>query len=139
MTKNSSNRFEFGPFDDCTPKPTRSSTANQEQQEAAVLRERQWLYLGPIAAAPIAHICVTLYRGSTNPQTKRLLLGAGIIGSTVATVGMRLCLMNHAGYPGGNNSHATQREIAVSSREEKERVENPGVGHVVREMLRGFG
>ena len=137
--RNSSSRFEFGSFDDCAPKLIQRSTANKEQQEAAVVRERQWLYLGPIAAAPIAHICVTLYRGSTNPQTKRLLLGAGIIGSTVTTVGIRLYLMSHAGYPGGDNSHASHREIAVSSREEKENVENPGLGHFVREMLRGFG
>ena len=104
----------------------------------ARVRERQWIYLGPIAAAPIAHICVTLYRDAKTPQAKRLLFGVGIIGSTVATLGMRLYLMNHAGYPGGTNSHASSRERLVTL-EEKKAMENPSVKTIAKEALRGFG
>jgi hypothetical protein len=31
-------------------------------------RSKQWLYLGPIIAAPITHICVTMYR-NVSPLT----------------------------------------------------------------------
>lgn len=88
-------------------------------------------------AAPIAHICVTLYRDA-QPRQKKYLLGVGIIGSTVCTVGMRLYLMSHAGYAGGENAHASDREKVVSV-EQKRQMENPSVTTIVKEAFRGFG
>jgi hypothetical protein len=43
--------------------------------------EHQWMCMGPILAAPIAHICVTLYRDAKTPRQKQLLFGVGIVGS----------------------------------------------------------
>ena len=103
------------------------------------VRERQWMYLGPIAATPIAHICVTLYRDAKTPRQKQLLLGLGIMGSTAATIGMRLYLMHHAGYAGGNNPDVAKRIRTVSSAEEKEAIQNPSVTTMAKEAFRGFG
>lgn len=104
------------------------------------VRERQWMYLGPILAAPIAHICVTLYRDAKTPRQKQLLFGVGIVGSTVATIGMRLYLMSHAGYPGGTSNAADiiQREKLVS-KDEAEAMKNPSLSQKAKETFRGFG
>ena len=111
---------------------------HQEEVKSRV-RERQWIYLGPIAAAPIAHICVTLYRDAKTPRAKQLLFGVGIVGSTVATVGMRLYLMHHAGYPGGpNTDQITQREKLVTASERKA-MESPSVVQIAKEAARGLG
>ena len=110
---------------------------NHEKQRVAV-RKPQWIYLGPIAAAPIAHICVTLYRDAKTPQQKRLLLGVGVIGSTLAMVGMRVGLMFHAGYPGQESqTMASERTLWVTP-EEKAAIENPTVQTIAREAFRGF-
>lgn len=103
----------------------------------ARVRERQWIYLGPIAAAPIAHICVTLYRSAKTPQAKRLLWSVGIVGSSVATLGTRLYLLHHAGYPGGPNSQMADRERLVTL-EEKRDMENPSLTTIVKEAFKGF-
>jgi hypothetical protein len=76
--------------------------------------------MGPILAAPIAHLCVTLHR---DLKTEAIALGVGIVGSTVATVGMRVWSKSHAGYPGSHNSRVNQREKLVSL-EEKRATEN---------------
>ena len=111
---------------------------HQEEVKSRV-RERQWIYVGPIAAAPIAHICVTLYRDAKTPRAKQLLFGVGIVGSTVATVGMRLYLMHHAGYPGGpNTDQITQREKLVTASERKA-MESPSVVQIAKEAARGLG
>jgi hypothetical protein len=102
------------------------------------VRERQWIYLGPILAAPLAHIAVTLYRSAKTPSQKQWIMGVGIIGSTIGTIGMRLYLMAHAGYPGGPNYHAMQRESVVTT-DEKKRIENPTAGVILKEAFRGFG
>ncbi len=112
-------------------------TTKESDIVLARVRERQWIYLGPIMAAPIAHICVTLYRGAKTPQTKQLLLGFGVFGSTIATVAMRLYLMHHAGYPGGPNSRIVERERAVTL-EEKKQMENPSFAQIAKEAFRGF-
>eukprot|EP00934_Nitzschia_sp_Nitz4_P001503 Nitzschia sp. Nitz4//scaffold109_size72162//53651//54019//NITZ4_005854-RA/size72162-processed-gene-0.19-mRNA-1//1//CDS//3329532787//1503//frame0 len=102
-----------------------------------IVRERQWMYLGPIAAAPLAHICVTLYRDAKTPLQKRMVIG-GVIGSTFLAVGMRLVLMAHAGYPGGPNSQMAERERVVTSQQKYE-IENAKVSEIAREAARGFG
>ena len=89
-------------------------------------------------AAPIAHICVTLYQSVKTPRAKQLLLGVGVIGSTVATITMRLYLMQHAGYPGGSNPDIAQRERVVTL-EQKKQMENPSVAQIAKEAFRGFG
>jgi hypothetical protein len=97
------------------------------------------MYLGPIAAAPLAHIAVTLYRDAKTVREKRALVTIGIVGSTVMTLGMRLALLQHAGYPGGPNLHVAQREKVVSSLDEKFEMENPTFWQVARQAFRGFG
>ena len=118
---------------------TNKDENNREQDVArALVRERQWMYLGPIIAAPIAHVSVTLYRSAKTQRAKQLLFGVGIVGSTIATLGMRLYLMHHAGYPGGPNVHASSREKEVTM-EEKKAIENPSLLKVAKESFRGFG
>mmetsp|Transcript_28932 Transcript_28932/g.52353 ORF Transcript_28932/g.52353 Transcript_28932/m.52353 type:complete len:114 (-) Transcript_28932:43-384(-) len=112
-------------------------TSNRNEDVMTRVRERQWIYLGPIIAAPIAHICVTLYRDAP-PHQKKYLLGIGIVGSTVCTVGMRLYLMRHAGYAGGENTQMAQREKLVGA-EEKREMENPSLKTIVSGAFRGFG
>ena len=106
--------------------------------KVVVYREPQWMYMGPILAAPIAHICVTLYKDAKTPRQKQLLLGVGVVGSTVATIGMRLYLMGHAGYPGSHSAKASQRERLVTL-EEKQALANPSLAKKARETMRGFG
>ncbi|CAB9496670.1 unknown protein [Seminavis robusta] len=115
------------------------TTSPQENDVVmARVRERQWIYLGPIAAAPIAHICVTLYRDAKTPRAKQLLFGVGVIGTTVLTIGTRLYLMHHAGYPGGTNPEMANRERLVTL-DEKKRMENPSLTTIAKEAFRGFG
>ena len=116
----------------------------QQQDDAQIIvnarvRERQWIYLGPIMAAPLAHIAVTLYRGAKTPLAKKWIFGVGIVGSTVMTLGMRLYLMHHAGYPGGPNYKMSQRERIVTTLSEKEEIENPSMTIIVKEAFKGFG
>jgi hypothetical protein len=68
-------------------------------------RVKQWQYLAPVAASPFVHIVVSSYRKAKSPLAKRLMLFGGVIGGTVATVGMRLVLMADAGYPGAEEIH----------------------------------
>lgn len=123
--------------------PSSSSPQRYDQTDSVEqkVRERQWIYLGPIIAAPIAHICVTLYRDAKTPRQKQLLLGVGIIGSTVATISMRLYLMAHAGYPGGSSdAQAIQSRIrTVSTEEQRQAIENPGTIKIMKDAFRGFG
>jgi hypothetical protein len=65
-------------------------------------------------------------------------MGVGVVGSTIATVGMRLYLMVHAGYPGGPNDQMRHREKVVTL-DEKRRIENPTIGTIIKEAFRGFG
>mmetsp|Transcript_27844 Transcript_27844/g.76642 ORF Transcript_27844/g.76642 Transcript_27844/m.76642 type:complete len:112 (-) Transcript_27844:1755-2090(-) len=103
------------------------------------VRDRQWLYLGPIAAAPMAHICVSLYQKAKTPFQKQLIVG-GVVGSTFLAISMRLVLMAHAGYPGGVNDHVSQREKWVS-KDEKEKLmkDQEGLVAIAKGAARGFG
>jgi hypothetical protein len=98
------------------------------------VRERQWMYLGPILAAPIAHISVSLFRSAKTPRQRQLLVGVGIIGSTALTLSMRMYLMYHAGYPGGDGKGLTEREKLVTL-EQKRKMDQP----TAAEIFRGFG
>jgi hypothetical protein len=113
-------------------------TSKEEQHVQARVRERQWMYLGPIMAAPLAHIAVAMYRSAKTPQQKKWIMRVGIVGSTFATIGMRLYLMAHAGYPGGPNHQMRHREKIVSL-DEKQQMENPPMGTIAKEAFRGFG
>mmetsp|Transcript_103366 Transcript_103366/g.287903 ORF Transcript_103366/g.287903 Transcript_103366/m.287903 type:complete len:109 (+) Transcript_103366:182-508(+) len=105
------------------------------------LRERQWLYIGPIAAAPIAHIAVTMYRSSRSPLQRRMLLGFGVVGGTALAVGMRLALMRHSAEPHVDPRAAASRVVHVQAGDEAGRrsVEAPALGTVLKEAARGFG
>lgn len=112
----------------------------EDNRHLVQVRERQWLYLGPIAATPFAHIAVTLYRDAKTPRQKQLLLGVGILGSTALTLGMRLYLMYHAGYPGHDmDPNVAKTRVLEVTEEEKEKILNPSVGKIAREAFRGFG
>lgn len=50
--------------------PYKLGSTNQH----GVFRQRQWLYIGPIIAAPLTHMCVTLYRKVGFPFSTRLAL-----------------------------------------------------------------
>jgi hypothetical protein len=117
-----------------------TSQHRDEAPDAVVarVRERQWIYLGPILAAPVAHIAVTFYRSAKTPLQRKWILGVGVIGSTVGTIGMRLYLMAHAGYPGGPNYQMSAREIAVTE-EQKRQLESPDARTILKEALKGFG
>lgn len=107
---------------------------------ATQFRQRQWMYLGPIAATPLAHISVTLYRDAKTQKQRQLILGVGIIGSTVMTLGMRLYLLSHSGYPGQDNSDVIQSRIVEAKTEEERRaITDPSMGRIMKDMMRGFG
>ena len=119
-----------------------ASRRNQPKKEPELIpvRERQWIYLGPIMATPFAHIAVTLYRDAKTQRQKQFIIGVGIIGSTVATIGMRMYLMYHAGYPGREMSEVTGRErIQMVTQDEKKEIENPSTAKILSEAFRGFG
>mmetsp|Transcript_14799 Transcript_14799/g.31056 ORF Transcript_14799/g.31056 Transcript_14799/m.31056 type:complete len:126 (+) Transcript_14799:228-605(+) len=121
--------------------PTDYKSLTQSSPSATQLRQRQWMYLGPIAATPIAHISVTLYREAKTQRQKQLLLGFGIVGSTIMTLGVRLYLMAHAGYPGQDASPevTSKRIVEVRTEEEREAVVNPSLWTIAKEAMRGFG
>lgn len=98
------------------------------------VRERQWMYLGPILAAPIAHISVSLLKSAKTPRQRQLVVGVGIIGSTAFTLSMRMYLMYHAGYPGGDGKGLAEREKLVTL-EQKRKMDKP----TAAEIFRGFG
>lgn len=113
-------------------------TTASDNLAQAVVRERQWIYLGPIAAAPLGHIAATVARSAKTAQQKQLILGLGLIGCTVMTVSMRLWLMGHAGYPGKESPHLAQGRIKLVSLEEKQEIERPSTTKQFKEILRGF-
>ena len=120
------------------PKRILATRALKEKGER--VRSRQWMYLGPVAAAPLAHIAVTAYKSAKTPTQRKWILIGGIIGSTVATVGMRLYLMKHAGYAGAPSSGhmASARTLNVTT-EERAKIENPSYWDIAKEMVKGFG
>lgn len=105
------------------------------------MRQRQWVYLGPILASPFAHIAVSLYRSAKTVRQKQLVIGVGVVGSTAFTLGMRLYLMKHAGFPGTNmdENTAQDRLVTVKSDTEKQQIEHPGMWAIIKEAFKGFG
>jgi hypothetical protein len=51
---------------------------------------------------------------------------------------MRGIVMVHPEYPGGPNNKMAQRERVVTVKE-KEEIENPSNGEILRQAFRGFG
>jgi hypothetical protein len=102
-----------------------SNIERQNEIVMARVRERQWMYLGPIMAAPFAHFAVTLYRDAKTPQQKRLVLLGGVGGFTCLSLGMRLYLMVHAGYPGSSRVGLQGRERVVHTLEEQKQIQEP--------------
>lgn len=129
---------ELGSLSTCCSYHCTMATINDPTVKA-VVRERQWIYLGPIIAAPMAHIAVTMYRSAKTVRQKQIILGVGIVGSTVMTLSMRLWLMAHAGYPGMEAAHLAQGRIKTVSMAEKEAIEQPSTAAQLKEALRGFG
>jgi hypothetical protein len=105
-----------------------------------VVRKRQWVYLGPILAAPLAHIAVSVYRHASTKRQQQVILGVGIVGSTILTLWMRLYLMHHAGLPGVDMDERVKRErILKISEDAKKQIESPSMLTVLKEAARGFG
>lgn len=104
------------------------------------IRERQWMYLGPIFAAPLAHIGVSLYRSAKTKTQKQVIVGVGILGSTALTLGMRMYLMYHAGFPCKEMDETTGKErILFVAPDKKAEIENPSTKKILGEAFRGFG
>jgi hypothetical protein len=116
-----------------------SNIERQNEIVMARVRERQWMYLGPIMAAPFAHFAVTLYRDAKTPQQKRLVLLGGVGGFTCLSLGMRLYLMVHAGYPGSSRVGLQGRERVVHTLEEQKQIQEPTSTEIMRKALQGFG
>lgn len=137
ISSSSTNSYIYGRKESEPGKEQQSR--NTEEEGLFFVRERQWMYLGPIAATPIAHIAVTLYRDAKTPRQKQLIAGVGILGSSVMTLGMRLYLMSHAGYPGQEASlEKTRERILEVSEDEKNEIVNPSIGNIAKQALRGF-
>jgi hypothetical protein len=81
------------------------SAQEYQADKLSKVRRRQWIYLGPIIAAPAAHIAVSSLRHVKTERGRKIVIGVGVIGATLATVGMRLYLMRHAGYAAGERAH----------------------------------
>jgi len=94
------------------------------------LRERQWIYLGPIIAAPLAHIAVTSYRYAKTPLQRRFVIGVGVAGTTAFSFVMRLVLMDHAG-------KLFIQFLYVSCSLEK-KIRNSFIGKITAEFLAGY-
>lgn len=82
------------------------------QNEAKTLRKVQWIYVVPVALAPLAHIFVT--GAATFPKHKKVffaLVGA----ATAGAVANRMWLMADAGYPGmeGNKTLSRYESLRV--------------------------
>lgn len=128
---------------------TRTSTSSLSKSNCVLnvdqlvpVRERQWVYLGPIFAAPLAHIGVTLYRASNTKQQKQIIMGLGILGSTMLTLGMRMYLMFHAGFPCVQTiaDASTRNERIKRVRpDERKGIEDPSTIKILSEGVRGFG
>jgi len=112
------------------------STPNASKDCIAVL-ERQWIYLGPILAAPLAHIAVSMYRHAKTPQQKKLVIWGGVVGSATFSAGMRLYLMYHAGY--SSSGLAEEGSVQMVTKEAKKDIENPTVWKILSKAFKGFG
>lgn len=99
------------------------------------------MYLGPIFAAPLAHIGVSLYRSAKTKPQKHLIVGVGIIGSTALTLGMRMYLMYHAGFSRDEtmDEDTASERIRMVSEEEKQEIQNPSTKKILTEAFKGFG
>ncbi len=95
------------------------------------------MYLGPILAAPLAHIAVSSYKVAKTRRARIAIVGIGVIGSTVLSLGMRGALMVHAGYAGGGAS--VEDRILHVSESEKAAVQQPSLWTIVKEAFKGFG
>ncbi|EGD78935.1 hypothetical protein PTSG_01909 [Salpingoeca rosetta] len=84
----------------------RHGSANKE----GVSRRRQWIYLGPVVAAPLTHICVTLYR-KTPKKWRPWMAWGGVGGLSFLAVANRLVLMYHAGYPCEDHIDVSKRLV----------------------------
>ena len=76
-------------------------TATNDSDADAPNRIPRWLYILPIAGAPLAHIFVSSMK--KYPAFKRPLAVAVVL-STISMVGNRLYLMGDAGYPGAEGA-----------------------------------
>lgn len=93
-----------------------------EQLPSPVARRApQWIYLLPVAGAPLAHIFVSLAKRAPPPRARMWL--AATAAATAAAVGNRMWLMADAGYPG--------QERDKPEREHEVAPAGPGGGHVV--------
>eukprot|EP00471_Norrisiella_sphaerica_P009741 CAMPEP_0184500158 /NCGR_PEP_ID=MMETSP0113_2-20130426/43836_1 /TAXON_ID=91329 /ORGANISM="Norrisiella sphaerica, Strain BC52" /LENGTH=113 /DNA_ID=CAMNT_0026888401 /DNA_START=6 /DNA_END=347 /DNA_ORIENTATION=+ len=103
------------------------------------VRERQWAYLGPIAAAPLAHIAVSLYKNARTPFQRKFLVGFGVIGATAASVGMRLYLMQHSGYlNSGDYNENGQKRLKTVTEDEKKEMISPSMSTIAKDAAKGF-
>ena len=117
------------------------NAVQQAPPEKVRLREAQWIYIGPLAAAPLAHVAVSSYRHAKTTPQKRLVLGVGVAGVTAMSIAMRLYLMNHAGYAGADISPQVEAARSVTVlREEKDEHMKAALtpGNILRQASKGL-
>jgi len=75
-----------------------------------IFRKPQWIYIVPVALAPLAHIFVTAT--ATFPRHRRFWLG--LVGlATIGAVTNRMWLMADSGYPGAEGDKMEDRFVTV--------------------------
>ncbi len=72
-------------------------------------------------------------RRAATPLGKRLVLGVGVVGTSLATVGMRMYLMVDAGYTGAGDADADKHARVV-----KGPAHEQSLFQVMKDALKGF-
>ena len=109
----------------------------ESQEPPERVRIRQWVYLGPILAAPLAHIAVSSYRLAKSPWAKRAIFFGGVLGATAFSIGMRMVLMVDAGYPAGDQAPAPR--VMTVTDAQKDEIQHPTLYAIFRDAFKGFG
>ena len=102
-------------------------------------RTRQWIYLGPILAAPLAHIAVSSYRHAKTPRMRAAVVGVGVLGSTALSIGMRMVLMYDSCYIGDKSPADRVQTVSASDVEAKAEILKPSLWQIAKEAAKGFG
>ena len=115
---------------------------NDAELQAGTLerfRTRQWIYLGPILAAPLAHIAVSSYRHAKTPRMKAAVIGVGVLGSTALSVGMRMVLMVDSCYIGDKSPASRVQTVSAADDVAKGEILRPSLWQIAKEAATGFG
>ena len=104
-----------------------------------MLRERKWVYLGPIMAAPLAHFAVSTFRLAKTRRAKVAIAVGGVLGATSLSVGMRLFFMADASFVGDKTVEDRFVETASIDSNQREEILKPSAWQIFKEAIKGFG